>query len=146
MKNRKIRTVPSHELLIKIYHAMLSAHGHRHWWPGDTPFEIMVGAILTQNTAWKNVENAVAGLKKEKLLSISAIRQVPLRKLAKVIRPSGYFNQKARKLKALIRHMDQEYGGSLKRMKQQLLPALREKLLEVWGIGQETEDSILLYA
>ncbi len=137
---------PTRKILLKVYQAMLKTHGHRRWWPGDTPFEIMVGAILTQNTAWKNVEKAITGLKKEKLLSISAIRQVPLTKLAKVIRPSGYFNQKARKLKALVRHMDQEYGGSLKRMKQQPLPALREKLLEVWGIGPETADSILLYA
>lgn len=137
---------PNRRTLLKIYYAMLSSHGHRHWWPGDTPFEIMVGAILTQNTAWKNVEKAIMGLKRERLLSISGLRKVPLAKLAKVIRPSGYFNQKAKKLKALIRHMDQEYGGSLKRMKHQPLPALREKLLKVWGVGPETADSILLYA
>jgi endonuclease-3 related protein len=137
---------PTRKILLKVYQAMLKTHGYRHWWPGDTPFEIMVGAILTQNTAWKNVEKTIAGLKKEKLLSISGIRKVPLAKLAKVIRPSGYFNQKAKKLKGLVRHMDQEYSGSLKRMKQQPLPALREKLLEVWGIGPETADSILLYA
>lgn len=137
---------PNRKILLKIYQAMLSSHGHRRWWPGDTPFEIMVGAILTQNTAWKNVEKAITGLKRERLLSISGLRKVPLAKLAKVIRPSGYFNQKAKKLKALIRHMDQEYGGSLKRMKHQPLPALREKLLKVWGVGPETADSILLYA
>lgn len=137
---------PTRKILLKVYQAMLKTHGYRHWWPGDTPFEIMVGAILTQNTAWKNVEKAIAGLKRERFLSISGIRKIPLAKLAKVIRPSGYFNQKAKKLKGLVQHIDQEYGGSLKWMKQQPLPALREKLLEVFGIGPETADSILLYA
>ncbi len=136
---------PNRQTLLKVYHAMRSAHGHRHWWPGDTPFEIMVGAVLTQNTAWKNVEKAIAGLKREKLLSVSGIRRVPLAKLAKIIRSSGYFNQKAKKLKALVQHIDQEYEGSLRRMKKQPLVSSREKLLKIWGIGPETADSILLY-
>ena len=125
---------------------MLKAHGHRNWWPGETPFEIMVGAILTQNTAWKNVEKAIAGLKREKLLSVSAIRRTPMAKLARVIRPSGYFNQKAKKLKALIQYLDERYNGSLQRMRRQPMKVLRPELLKVWGIGPETADSILLYA
>lgn len=132
--------------LLDIYRAMLSAHDHRHWWPGDTPFEIMVGAILTQNTSWKNVEKAIAGLKKRRMLSIPGIRNASLKKLAAAIRSSGYFNQKAKKLKELIRHLDQEYHGSLKEMRRVPLARLRENLLRVWGIGPETADSILLYA
>lgn len=145
-KNRGLTPILlNRQTLLNIYRAMRKAHGYRRWWPGETPFEIMVGAILTQNTAWKNVEKAIAGLKREKLLSLSAIRKVPLAKLAKVIRPSGYFNQKAKKLKALIQHIDQEYKGSLQRMKKQPPATLREKLLSIWGIGPETADSILLY-
>lgn len=136
------RTIP----LIAMYQAMRRAHGHRHWWPGQTTWEIMVGAILTQNTAWKNVEKAIANLKKERLLSLGGIRKIRLRELAKLIRPSGYFNQKAKKLKSLIQFIDDQYGGSLEKMSQAPLEKLRSQLLQVWGIGPETADSILLYA
>ena len=139
-------TFPSRQTLLKVYQTMLSIHGHRRWWPGESDFEVMVGAILTQNTAWKNVEKAIANLKQARLLSIHGIRNVPLRQLAQLIRPSGYFNQKAKKLKALIRYLDERFQGSLRKVKQVPLEILREDLLKIWGIGPETADSILLYA
>ena len=136
----------NHHKLLTMYQAMRKAHRHRHWWPGETNWEIMTGAILTQNTAWKNVEKAIANLKKAGLLSIDGIRKTPLRKLARLISPSGYFNQKAKKLKALVQFIDDRYGGSLARMRRAELEELRPQLLQVWGIGPETADSILLYA
>lgn len=107
---------------------------------------MIVGAILTQNTAWSNVEKAIAKLKKSGLLSVKRLREVRTARLASLIRSSGYFNQKAIKLKAFLSFLDGEYGGSLERMGRETIRALREKLLSVHGIGPETADSILLYA
>lgn len=106
----------------------------------------MVGAILTQNTAWRNVERAVANLKREKVLSVAALRDLPLDRLAGLIRSSGYFNQKAIKLKALVAFLDDRYGGSIARMRKAPLERLRGELLAIRGVGPETADSILLYA
>jgi endonuclease-3 related protein len=106
----------------------------------------MVGAILTQNTAWVNVERAIANLKAQGLLEPSALAAVPLEQLAEAIRPSGYYKQKAKKLKALVDMFGREYGFNIERMRRQELLALRNKLLGVYGIGPETADSILLYA
>lgn len=132
--------------LVEVYRTLHARFGHRHWWPGETPFEIMVGAILTQNTAWRNVEKAVANLKREKVLSVAGLRDLPLERLAELIRSSGYFNQKAIKLKALVAFLDHRYGGSIARMRKAPLERLRKELLAIHGVGPETADSILLYA
>jgi len=133
-------------LLHRYYDSLFAAHGPQHWWPGRTRFEIIVGAILTQNTSWRNVEPAIRNLRAEKLLSPRAIETVSLARLARLIRSSGYFRQKAKKLKAFTRFLRSEYGGSLGRMFRTPTAALRQQLLGVHGIGPETADSILLYA
>jgi endonuclease-3 related protein len=117
-----------------------------HWWPAKTPFEVIVGAILTQNTAWSNVKRAMASLRRERLLTSRALERVPVGKLARLVRPSGYFRQKARKLKAFVGFLRRDFGGSLVRMFRTPTAELRERLLGVHGIGPETADSILLYA
>lgn len=133
--------------ILEDIYARLSAHyGPTHWWPGDTPFEIAVGAILTQNTAWTSVEKAIANLKREKLLSPRAIAQCPDSALHQALRPSGYFRVKARRLRCFCDHLLSRYGGSMKRMARRPLDALRAELLDVDGIGPETADDILLYA
>jgi len=131
------------------YDAMFAALGSQHWWPASKsggPFEVIVGAILTQSTAWTNVERAIANLRRERLLTPRAIERLSLARLARLVRPSGYFNQKARKLKAFVCFLRREFGGSLARMFRTPTAELRERLLAVHGIGQETADSILLYA
>lgn len=128
------------------FHALSRALGPMHWWPARTPFEVIVGAILTQNTAWSNVERAIANLRRERVLSPRAIERIPVRRLARLIRSSGYFNQKARKLKAFVKFLRDEFGGSLESMFRVPTAELRERLLTVHGIGRETSDSILLYA
>ena len=128
------------------YDALFSAYGPQHWWPGRTPFEVIVGAILVQNTSWTNVEPAIANLRCEKLLTPRAIESVPLPHLEKLIRSSGYFRQKAKKLKAFVRFLRSEYQGSTAKMSRAETQTLRAQLLAVHGIGPETADSILLYA
>lgn len=138
---------PSGEPLIRsFYDALYGAHGRQHWWPARSQFEVIVGAILTQNTSWNNVERAIGNLRLHRLLSVSAIRNVSTVRLARLIRSSGYFRQKARKLKAFVRFLDARYRGSLRRMFREPTAALRDELLQVHGIGPETADSILLYA
>lgn len=132
--------------LLRIYHSLFRHYGHRRWWPGDTPFEVMVGAILTQNAAWSNVEKAIGNLKKEGLMAPLAMKRISLARLAQLIRPAGYFNVKARRLKHFLNFFWNRYGGSTKRMFKTSLERLRKELLEVNGIGGETADSILLYA
>jgi len=128
------------------YDALFRSYGPQHWWPGRTRFEIIVGAILTQNTSWTNVELAIANLRREKLLSPAALERVPLDQLAQLIRSSGYFRQKARKLKAFVHFLNTQYSGSLNKMFAAPTVQLRDQLLQVHGIGPETADSILLYA
>jgi len=128
------------------YDALFAAHGPQHWWPGRSAFEVIVGAFLTQNTSWTNVEPALRNLRREKLLTPRAMETVSLARLARLIRSSGYFRQKAKNLKCFVRFLRGEYGGSLARMFRTPTRALREKLLSVNGIGPETADSILLYA
>jgi endonuclease III related protein len=120
--------------------------GPQHWWPAESPFEVIVGAYLTQNTSWTNVERALANLRKAGLLTVSGIRRVPLPKLEKLIRSAGYFRQKAKRLKIFVKFLDERYHGSLTRMFAQPTTELREQLLSLNGIGPETADSILLYA
>lgn len=129
-----------------IYKTLYKAFGPQHWWPGDTPFEVAVGAILTQNTNWGNVEKAIKNLKAAKALNAKRMHEMPLNELAVLIRPAGYFNIKAKRLKSFIGFLVYDYRGSMKKMKDQDMDILREKLLSVNGIGPETADSILLYA
>ena len=132
--------------LLKMYERLHRAFGPQGWWPGRTPLEVSVGAVLTQNTNWSNVARAVRALRQARCLSFPALKAVPERRLARLIRPAGYFNVKARRLKHFIRYLDRRYGGSFGRMRRRPLRALREELLGVNGIGPETADSILLYA
>lgn len=132
--------------LERYFQTLSSALGPQHWWPARTPFEVIVGAILTQNTAWTNVEQAIANLRRENLLTPVALERVNPRRLERLIRSSGYFRQKARKLKEFVRFLRREFGGSLGRMFRTPTDELRKRLLGVHGIGRETADSILLYA
>jgi endonuclease III related protein len=132
--------------LMRYFAAMSQNLGPMHWWPARTPFEVIVGAILTQNTSWGNVERAIANLRSAQMLTPAAISAARMARLAGLVRPSGYFRQKAKKLKAFVRFLQREYGGSLKRMFDTPTELLRENLLSVHGIGPETADSILLYA
>ena len=128
-----------------IYRKLYKAYGPRHWWPGETPFEVMVGAILTQNTSWKNVEKAIDRLKENGLLNSTKIRRLRRNQLASLIRSSGYYRIKAERLKAFVNFLFEHYDGNLNRMRKEEIKTLREKLLRVKGIGPETADSILLY-
>jgi endonuclease III related protein len=134
------------EDLLKVYEHLQAYFGDLHWWPADSPFEVMVGAILTQNTAWTNVEKAVSALKERNLLSPAALFGIDEEVLAETIRPSGYYHVKAQRLKSLVGFLLAEYPGNIEHMCTEELPILREKLLGVRGIGPETADSILLYA
>ena len=131
--------------VLRYYRAMLARWGAQNWWPGQSRFEVIIGAYLTQNTAWTNVEKAIANLRRERLLNVKGIRAVPIKKLEKLVRSSGYFRQKARKLKTFIQFLDKNYGGSLYRMFAQPTEKLRAELLSLNGVGPETADSILLY-
>ena len=137
---------PLSDELMRYYETMASALGPMRWWPAKTSFEVIVGAILTQSTAWGNVERAIDNLRSARMLTPSAILEVRTSRLAVLVRPSGYFRQKAKKLKAFVRFLQTAYRGSLKRMFRTPTSELREKLLSVHGIGPETADSILLYA
>lgn len=128
------------------YRTLLRAWGPQHWWPARTPFEVIVGAYLTQNTAWTNVEQALRRLRSARVLSMSGIRRINPAKLETLIRPAGYFRQKAQRLKNFVAFVDQNYGGSLRRMFARPTEQLRQELLAMNGIGPETADSILLYA
>ncbi len=130
----------------RYFRALSTALGPQHWWPARTKFEVILGAILTQNTAWVNVERAIANLRHHRLLTPRAIERIPAQRLARLIRSSGYFRQKAKKLKAFVRFLRVEYGGSLARMFRTPTVQLRERLLRVHGVGPETADSILLYS
>ena len=133
--------------LTDIYDRLYARFGPQHWWPqNDGAFEIIVGAILTQNTAWTNVEQALANLRRARVLTPSALNRVPTARLARLIRPSGYFNLKAKKLKAFARFLVAQHRGKLAHLFALNTARLREELLAVYGIGPETADSIILYA
>jgi endonuclease-3 related protein len=131
---------------MEIYERLFQAFGPRHWWPGETPFEVMVGAILTQNTSWINVEKAIRRLKEEGHLTAAAIHRLKRSELASLIRSSGTYRIKADRLKTFTTFLFERYGGKISRMKKGPARTLRVRLLEVKGIGPETADSILLYA
>ncbi len=140
------KAVSPRPILPQFYETLATALGPMHWWPARTPFEVIVGAILTQNTAWVNVQRAIANLRRERLLTPRALERVGQGKLSRLVRPSGYFRQKAKKLKAFVRFLRSDFAGSLARMLRIPTAELRERLLAVHGIGPETADSILLYA
>jgi endonuclease III related protein len=132
--------------IISVYSTLSRAWGRQHWWPARSRFEVIVGAYLTQNTNWTNVEIALRKLRSAGVLSVAGIRDISLSKLEVLVRSSGYFRQKARRLKVFVKFLDQNYGGSLNRMFAQPTAELREQLLALNGVGPETADSILLYA
>jgi endonuclease-3 related protein len=132
--------------LLEFYQALLRHNGPRGWWPGRTRLEIVLGAILTQNTSWKNVEQALRALRSRRLLTLRGLRGATDETLSAAIRPSGYFRQKTRKIRAFLQLLDAGYRGSLEVMARAPVEKVRRDLLGVWGIGPETADSILLYA
>jgi endonuclease III related protein len=132
--------------LLSLYRHLLRYFGPQRWWPARSRFEVIVGAILTQNTAWTNVEKAITALRAARLLHPRGIDTVPQEQLAALIRSAGYYNMKAARLKHVTRFLLTRYGGSVRRMSRMALPELREALLEISGVGEETADSILLYA
>ncbi len=134
------------EQVRRIYRKLAHAWGAQHWWPAEGPFEVIVGAILTQNTSWTNVERAMARLREGGVLNVEGIRNVSLADLEQLVRSSGYFRQKAQRLKNLVAFLDAKYEGSLEKMFAVPSDELRAELLTQNGIGMETADSILLYA
>ena len=132
--------------LRRVYERLLRHFGPAGWWPGETPFEVCLGAILVQNTSWKNVERALLGLRRRGLLSYERLARLPPSRLAPLVRSSGYFRVKARRVRAFVDFLGAEYGGRVEAMRGDEPGRLREKLLRVVGIGRETADSIILYA
>ncbi len=132
--------------LLNIYHQLMARYGPQYWWPAPEPFEIIVGAILTQSAAWLNVEKAIANLKEAKALSPRALRQFSRSEVAKLIHPCGYYNAKALKLKSLAHWLGECYDDDLDKLFAHNTDHLRQQLLSIHGIGQETADSIILYA
>lgn len=132
--------------LKEVYERLFAAFGPQNWWPGDSPFEVIVGAVLVQNTAWKNVERAIANLRDAGVMSPHALYALPADELAELIRPAGYFQVKTKRLRHLLQFIVEEFDGSLDAMFQTDLTTLRERLLTIHGIGPETADAILLYA
>jgi endonuclease-3 related protein len=132
--------------LHNIYHLLYKQYGPQYWWPGENPFEVIVGAILTQSAAWQNVEKAITNLKNAGTMSPSALRNISTDKLAQLIHPTGYYNAKALKLKAFVRWLGASYGDDLNELFALDTDTLRRQLLDVYGIGPETADSIMLYA
>jgi endonuclease III related protein len=129
----------------EIYRRLFACFGPQRWWPGETPFEVMVGAILTQSASWHNVEMAIGNLKRTDALSPKALREIPMDELARLIHSSGYYNAKTKKLKAMAEWLG-KYGDNLDKAFADNLDHKREELLAIHGIGLETADSILLYA
>lgn len=140
------RAIDPSKVLPRVYSRLYSAFGPQRWWPGQTPFEVAVGAILAQGTAWTNASRAVGEMDRRRLLHPARLHRFPLRKLAPAIRSSGYYNQKAVRLKRFVRYLMRRHRGSLERMGRRPVEELREQLLALSGIGPETADSILLYA
>lgn len=132
--------------LREIYERLWRAYGPQHWWPARTRVEIVVGAVLTQNTAWSNVERALEDLRRAKVLTWSGLRDLPTSELAKLIRPSGTYDVKAKRLGSFVRYLWENHNGSLRSLLNGELETARGRLLSIHGIGPETADAILLYA
>ncbi len=135
-----------HETFTEIYQLLYDAFGPQHWWPGNSRFEIITGAILTQNTNWTNVKKAITNLIAADSLNAEKLHKLELQKLAELIRPAGYYNIKAKRLKSFLNWLFENYDGKLKNLESIDTEQLRAELLSVKGIGRETADSILLYA
>ena len=147
MRNRVLRTkTPTRGDLMAVFDRLHAAYGPLHWWPGESTFEIVAGAILAQNTAWRNVRKALDSMRSAGVWSIDAIRDTPQERLAAIIRSSGYYNTKARKLKEFAAFIRDGFGGDLDKCLHLPADDLRVRLLGVWGIGEETADDIVLYA
>jgi endonuclease-3 related protein len=140
------QTIGQEAMVRSMYRKLARNWGRQHWWPAETPFEVIVGAILTQNTSWTNVERAIASLRAAAVLTVMGIRTVPLVRLQQLVYSSGYYRQKAQRLKDFVSFLDERYGGSLETMFATPTDQLRAELLSLKGIGPETADSILLYA
>jgi endonuclease-3 related protein len=134
------------KVLPNIYRRLLARYGPQHWWPAAEPFEVIVGAILTQSAAWGNVEKAIANLKEANALSPKTLRSLSTQRLAKLVRPCGYYNAKARKLKSFVYWLGNHHNYDLDKLFASDVDKLRQQLLSINGIGQETADSIILYA
>ena len=132
--------------LEEVYRRLWAAYGPQHWWPGESPFEVLVGAVLVQNTSWKNVAKVIESLKEQDLLEPHALYAVSIEELEALVRPAGYFRLKTRRLRNLLEFVVARYDGSLDAMFATRVETLREELLSLNGIGPETADSILLYA
>jgi endonuclease-3 related protein len=133
-------------VLLKVYERLLGSFGPQHWWPGDSRFEIMIGAVLVQNTAWRNVERAIENLRDAGVMVPRSLYKLPPEELAELIRPAGYYQVKAKRLRYLLKFLIDEYDGSLDAMFRIDTATLREQLLAIHGIGPETADAILLYS
>ena len=140
------RSIDPSQTIRTLYRELSRLWGPQHWWPAETPFQVIVGAIATQNTSWSNVERALGNLRAANVLSVAAVRALPVSELEQLVRPSGYFRQKAARLKNFVAFVEQRYGGSLEAMLARPTAELRKELLAQKGIGPETADSILLYA
>lgn len=144
-----MRALPRRRLrrrLLRLYATLLGRFGPQGWWPGRSPFEVVVGAILTQSTVWANVERAIADLRRARVLHPRRLHGVPAARLARLVRASGFFRVKAARLRSFLRHLARRHGGDLRRLLRQPGPVLRAELLAIPGVGPETADSILLYA
>lgn len=141
---KRIKT--NHKIIIReIYEKLYKTFGPQHWWPGDSAFEIAVGAVLTQNTNWGNVKKAISNLKQHKVLNSKTLQKMPDLELSQLIKSAGYYNVKTKRLKNFLHFLNIHYNGRIKNMRAENTGTLREKLLQVNGIGPETADSILLY-
>ncbi|MFC1974641.1 endonuclease III domain-containing protein, partial [Chloroflexota bacterium] len=134
------------QALQNVYQQLIDCYGPQHWWPAQEPFEVMVGAILTQTAAWLNVEKAITNLREAQALSPEALRQLDLPEIARLVRPCGYYNAKALKLNALANWLGKYYDDNLDTLFASSIDHLRQQLLSIHGIGEETADSIILYA
>lgn len=146
MFSSKLKSKPySNKVIYQIFQTLYNFYGPQRWWPAETKLEVIIGAILTQNTSWQNVERAILNLKNCGLIDINKLSNIHNSDLAKLIRPSGFFNIKTKRLKAIVKFLKDNYSGKLSIAKKQTLKVLRQELLNVYGIGKETADSILLY-
>ncbi len=143
--NKKLPQIKSNQLLA-VYKILRKRFGYQNWWPGDSPLEILIGAILTQNTAWTNVEKAIVNLKSERVLTFPELDKISIKKLAELIRPAGFFNIKAKRIKSFLKFLKGERTDDMSFTKEISMEYLRDKLLNVNGIGEETADSMLVYA
>lgn len=132
--------------LKEVYNVLYAVYGPQNWWPAESPFEVIIGAILTQNTAWTNVEKAIGNLKTLGMLNPADLFSSPSETIAQVIRPSGYYNRKTVRLKSFMSYFSERYNLDIGKMAELEIPVIRDELLSVKGIGEETADSIILYA